>query len=217
VSRSTSKPPPPCATSTTTCWQAWPAPRRYDHLAILPYPSTYTQDWLMRGGAQYTLRPIRPDDAHMQQDFMRALSDQARYYRFVSTTREHSDRLLARYTLIDYDREMALVAVLKQRSAGAEGGFNDTERIIGVSRYVTNPDQSSCESSLVVGEQFTGQGLGSRLMLSIMDAARDKGLSEIEGVVLIKNTGMLNLMKSLGFRIEPYADDADFKLCSKAL
>ena len=193
------------------------AARRYDHLAILPYPSSYTQDWPMRGGGQYTLRPIRPDDASMLQDFMRGLSDQARYYRFVSTTREHSERMLARYTLIDYDREMALVAVFRQRTAGAEGEFTETERIIGVSRYVTNPDLSSCEFSLVVDDQFSGQGLGSRLMLSIMDAARDKGLSEIEGLVLSKNSGMLKLMKSLGFQIERYVDDPDFKLCSKAL
>jgi acetyltransferase len=88
----------------------------YDHLAILPYPSNYTQDWPMRGGGQYTMRPVQPDDANMLQDFVRSLSDKSRYYRFVSSMRELSVRMLARYTLIDYDREMALVAVCKQRT-----------------------------------------------------------------------------------------------------
>ena len=194
-----------------------PSLHSYDHLAILPYPSTYTQDWPMRGGGQYTLRPIEPDDADMLQNFMRSLSDQSRYYRFVSSTREHSASMLARYTLIDYDREMALVAVCRQRTPAPDGGFAETERIIGVSRYITNPDLSSCEFSLVVDDALSGQGLGSRLMLSIMEVARNKGLSEIDGLVLTKNSGMLKLMKSLGFQIQTYADDPDFKLCSKAL
>ena len=191
--------------------------QRYDHLAILPYPSSITQDWPMRGGGQYTMRPIHPSDAAMLQNFMRSLSDQARYYRFVSITHEHSERMLARYTLIDYDREMALVAVFKERTPGAEGAFTETERIIGVSRYITNPDLTSCEFSLVVDDQLSGQGIGSRLMLSIMDVARQKGLSEIEGLVLSKNSGMLKLMTSLGFQTRSYADDPDFKVCSKAL
>jgi len=89
--------------------------------------------------------------------------------------------------------------------------------MIGVSRYMANPDLSSCEFSLVVDDEVSGQGLGSRLMLSIMDVARHKGLTEIDGLVLTKNSAMLKLMKSLGFQIETYVDDPDFKLCSKAL
>jgi len=196
---------------------AQPSLHHYDHLAILPYPSNYTQDWPMPGGGQYTLRPVKPDDANMLQDFVRKLSDQSRYYRYVSSMRELSVPMLARYTLIDYDREMALVAVCKERAPDGNGEFTETERMIGVSRFIANPDLSSCEFSLVVADEFSGQGLGSRLMLSIMDVARNKGLTEIDGLVLAKNTGMLKLMKSLGFQVETYADDADFKLCSKAL
>ena len=125
--------------------------------------------------------------------------------------------MLARYTLIDYDREMALVAVLRQRAPGPDGEFIDTCSIIGVSRYIANPDRSSCEFSLLVDDRFSGQGLGTRLMLGIMDVARDKGLSQIDGLVLCKNSGMLKLMASLGFQIRPYPDDPDFRLCNKAL
>jgi acetyltransferase len=91
------------------------------------------------------------------------------------------------------------VAVLKERSAAADGEITETERIVGVSRYITNPDQSSCEFALVVADDFNGKGLGSRLMLSIMDVAREKGLSEMDGLVLANNPGMLRLMKSLGY------------------
>ena len=125
--------------------------------------------------------------------------------------------MLARFTLIDYDREMALVAVHKVRTANADGDMVETERIVGVSRYITNPDKASCEFSLVVADDFNGKGLGSRLMQAIMDVARDKGLTEIDGLVLANNPGMLKLMKSLGFSVKSFAEDPDFKLVSHPL
>jgi acetyltransferase len=196
---------------------ATPQAEPYAHLAILPYPADCTEDWPMAGGGQVTLRPIRPDDASMLQAFMRGLSDDARYMRFASTAREHSEAMLARYTLIDYDREMALVAVTRERTPTADGSFEATEHIIGVARYVTNPDLVSCEFSLVVGDAFGGRGLGSRLMHAITDQARRKGLKQIDGLVLSRNAPMLKLMRTLGFTVHAYPDDPDFKLCSKAL
>ncbi len=189
----------------------------YNHLAILPYPSAYEREWPMKGGGLYTIRPIQPDDADMLQAFVRGLSQESRYFRFASAMPELPPRMLARYTLIDYDREMALVAVHRTRTAGEDGAFTETEQIIGVSRYITNPDQTSCEFSLVVSDHFKGQGLGSRLMLSIMDFARAKGLSEIDGLVLANNPNMLRLMTGLGYTVHPFPEDPDFKLVSKAL
>ena len=125
--------------------------------------------------------------------------------------------MLSRLTLIDYDREMALVAIHRTRKADAAGEMVETERIVGVSRYITNPDKASCEFSLVVADDFNGKGLGSRLMLSIMEEARDKGLAEIEGLVLANNPGMLRLMKGLGYSIKPFPEDPDFKLVTHTL
>jgi acetyltransferase len=189
----------------------------YHHLSILPYPARYEQIWPMRGGGEYSVRPIHPDDAQMLQDLMHHLSPESRYFRFVSSIAELPPSMLARFTLIDYDREMALVAVFKERTAGADGEITETERIIGVSRYITNPDQSSCEFSLVVADDFGGKGLGSRLMESIMEVARDKGLAEIEGLVLANNSGMLRLMRGLGFTEKPFPEDPDFKLVTHTL
>ncbi len=189
----------------------------YGHLAILPYPARYGQVWPLRGGGEYTVRPIHPDDAQMLQDFVQGLSPQSRYYRFASSMSELPPSMLARFTLIDYDREMALVAVLRERQVGEGGEVSETERIIGVSRYITNPDHTSCEFSLVVADDFGGRGLGSRLMESIMEVARDRGLQEIDGLVLANNPGMLKLMRSLGFSVKTYADDPDFKLVTHAL
>ena len=191
--------------------------QHYGHLAILPYPSHFEQEWPMRGGGLYTVRPVRPDDASMLQALVKGLSSESRYFRFASSMPELPSRMLARFTLIDYDREMALVAVHRERKLGADGEFIDTERIIGVSRYVTNPDLKTCEFSLLVADEFAGQGLGSRLMAAITEFARNKGLAQIEGLVLAHNSNMLKLMRHLGFQIKHFDEDPDFKLAVKVL
>ncbi|MDD3018604.1 MAG: bifunctional acetate--CoA ligase family protein/GNAT family N-acetyltransferase [Comamonas sp.] len=185
---------------------------KYGHLAILPYPARYEQLWPMRDGGEYLVRPIRPDDAQMLQNMVKSLSPQSRYFRFVSQLAELPPAMLARFTLIDYDREMALVAVQQERVVDEEGEIHVKERLLGVSRYVTNPDRSTCEFALVVADDMAGQGLGSRLMLSIMEVARDKGLEQIEGLVLSNNPNMLKLMRRLGFEIRPFPDDPEFRL-----
>ncbi len=186
----------------------------YNHLAILRYQQLVP---LRGGGGEYTLRPIHPDDAQMLQDLVQNLSAESRYSRFVSSMRELPPSMLARFTRIDCDREMALVAVFRERAAAADGDVDKTERIVGVSCDVTNPDPSSGEFSLLVADDFNGKGLGSRLMESIRDVARDKGLAEIDGLVLANNAGMLKLMKSLGFAIKRFPEDPDFKLVTHAL
>lgn len=190
--------------------------RRYGHLAILPYPSRYHQLWPLPGNGEFTLRPIRPDDAQMLQAFVQSLTPESRFFRFVSHNKELTPAMLARMTLIDYDREMSLVAVQRVETAGAEGP-TESEQIIGISQYITNPDSASCEFSLAVSDAFSGKGLGSRLMLSIMEEARDKGLQEIEGLVLRNNATMLSLMRKLGFEVKDFADDEDFKLVTHRL
>jgi acetyltransferase len=194
-----------------------PSARNYNHLAILPYPSQHEQVWPMPGGGEYVVRPIHPDDADMLQTFVRSLSTQSRYFRFVSSMPELPASMLARFTLIDYDREMALVAVTRDRKVDAEGVVTEVPRLVGVSRYITNPDRTSCEFSLVVSDDMGGKGLGSRLMLSIMDVAREKGLTEIDGLVLANNPNMLKLMRGLGFAVKAFPEDPDFKLCSQML
>lgn len=191
--------------------------RHYGHLAILPYPARYHQRWPLPDGGEFTLRPIRPDDAQMLQAFVQGLSPESRYFRFVSRSTELSPSMLARLTLIDYDREMALVAVQKVSERGDDGVLQEHEQIIGMSQYITNPDKASCEFSLLVADALSGKGLGSRLMLSIMDEARDKGLQEIDGLVLSHNHGMLSLMRRLGFAVKTFSEDPDFKLVTHAL
>jgi acetyltransferase len=189
----------------------------FGHLAIVPYPTGQDREWPLKGGGIYTIRPIHPDDAQMLQALVRGLSPESRYFRFASSLPELPLRMLARFTLIDYDREMALVAVVKEAQPEANGQMVERERIVGVSRIVTNPDGTSCEFALLVGDDYAGRGLGTRLMLSIIDAARRMGLAEIMGLILTNNAPMLKLMASLGFHVAPYAEDPDFRIATKAL
>jgi acetyltransferase len=190
---------------------------RYGHLSILPYPTRLQQIWPLKGGGEYIMRPIHPDDAQRLQEFVQKLSPESRYFRFVSNMAEMPPTMLSRFTLIDYDREMALCAVVRTEQTREDGSKEYGEKLIGVSRYITNPDQASCEFSLVVADDYAGQGLGTRLMLSIMEVARDKGLQEMMGLVLTNNGGMLRLMRGLGFSVKAFPEDPDFRLVSHPL
>ena len=185
----------------------------HNRMAILPWPANYTQQRALRDGRLYTVRALHPNDADMLQNMVRKLSSQSRYFRYVSSLVELPAPMLARFALIDYDREMALVAVLPP----TPGEEDSVEHIIGVSRYVINPDKDSCEFALVVADAYAGNGLGTRLMLNLMEIARARNLSTIEGLVLANNPGMLRLMKSLDFTIEPWQEDTSFRLVHRAL
>jgi acetyltransferase len=169
-----------------------PMRNRYAHMAIHPYPTDLVQRVKLRDGTAVTLRPIRPEDADMEQAFVKGLSDESRHFRFMNTVRELTPAMLVRFTQIDYDREMAFVAVID------EGG---REREIGVTRYVTNPDGQTCEFALVVADAWQGRGLGRRMLESLIRVARERGLAEMVGHVLTSNRAMLALCQSLGFVI----------------
>jgi acetyltransferase len=182
----------------------------YAHMAIGPYPSRLGRRWTTRDGREVLIRAIRPEDAGMEQAFVRGLSDEARYFRFINAVHELSERMLVRFTQIDYDREMALVAVVRNPSDGSESQ-------IGVARYASEPDGLGCEFALVVTDGWQGQGVGTRLMEDLMDAARARGLQTMEGFVLGSNHKMLRLMESLGFAIATDREDPSMKHVTRRL
>ncbi len=175
----------------------------YAHMAIAPYPNSFTRSVVTSDAVNCQFRAVRPEDAEMLQQFVRNLSSEARYFRFLSTMAELSPSLLARFTQIDYDREMAIVATIHEGSPD--------ERIIGVTRYLLNADAVTAEFALVVANDFYGRGVGSALMNAICDIARSRGLAAIIGQVLATNSGMLKLMKRLGFVEDRDPDDPDLR------
>jgi acetyltransferase len=186
------------------------AQERYAHMAIHPYPVDLVSRFQLTDGTLLTIRPIRPEDAELEQHFMASLSAETKRFRFMEELKELSRDLLVRFTQLDYDRELALIAVLE-----AEGERPEIE--LGVARYVRNPDGYSCEFALVVADAWQGKGIGTRLMQDLQQAAAARGFRELEGEVLTDNTNMLQLMHDLGFSVEAVPDDAQLKRVRKTL
>ncbi len=185
-----------------------PPMRRYAHMAIHPYPSELCTTWQPREGPPITLRPIRPEDAEMEQAFVRGLSDQSRHFRFMNTLRELTPAMLARFTQIDYDRELAIIAVRE---------VDGREIELGVARYVTNPDGETCEFAIVVADEWQGKGLARRMLEMLIDVARSRGLKAIMGHMLSMNQPMIKLSENLGFTVSDAADDPTTKRATLAL
>lgn len=141
-------------------------------------------------GTAVTLRPIRPADAQIEQQFVRRLSREARYFRFMDVVRELSPQMLKHFTEIDYDRHLAIIAVTP-----VEGG--ETE--IAVGRYVVLPNGEDCEFAIVVADEWQRKGIASALMQVLIDSARERGLKRMIGEVLATNNKMLDFARRLGF------------------
>ena len=180
----------------------------YGHMAIHPYPAKFVRTWELPDGRTVTLRPIRPEDAEIEQEFVKCLSAESRYFRFMDTLRELTPKMLVRFTQIDYEREMAFIATIE------EGG---REVEIGVVRYITNPDGQTCEYALVVTDAWHRRGLGRRLMELLIEVARARGLKAMVGHVLSNNQAMLELCSDLGFVIGESPDGPTLKRATLAL
>ena len=181
---------------------------RYAHMAIHPYPVHLCREWLMADGTVITVRPVRPEDAALKQEFVNGLSDESRQFRFMDSTRELPPSLIVRFTQVDYDREMVLLAIVHQEGR---------ERQIGSARYTQTPDGESVEFALAIGDDWQKCGIGRRLMGAIIDCAREKSYRSMVGDVLSDNHKMLRLMSSLGFSILPHPDGQSMKRVAKQL
>jgi acetyltransferase len=172
--------------------------RDYGHMAIHPYPDRQVRNWQLADGTVVTLRPIRPEDAAIERQFVNGLSDQSRYFRFMHAISEITPEMLARFTQIDYDREMAFIAVL---------GEAPDERQIGVARYSVDLFDEACEFAVVIADDWRGKGLGAELLRTLIESARQKGLRRMYGAVLAENVNMLKFAAKAGFRVSESLDD----------
>lgn len=177
----------------------------YSHMAIHPYPSHLLETHHLSNNIDIVIRPIRPEDAEIELEFVRNLSDQSKHFRFFENFKELSSSMLVRFTQIDYDREMALIAT---------NNAEDKEIGIGVARYSMNADMKSCEFALVIADAWQNKGIGSILMTSLVRVAKARGLKEMIGVVLSDNVNMLKLARHAGFVISN-TDDPTVKLVTK--
>ena len=184
------------------------SPIPYSHMAIHPYPSHLIKKAHLPDGTPITIRPIRPEDADIEQAFVRNLSSEAKYFRFMRAIKELTPEMLVRFTQLDYSREMAVIAVTRENGKRIQ---------IGVARYTANPDGRSCEFAIAVSDKHRHQGIGSQLMEALMKAARSRGIRIMEGEVLADNQPMLSLVRELGFSINPSPDDPGIRIVERWL
>lgn len=185
-----------------------PSLDRYGHMAIHPYPSHLVSQLQLADGTNITIRPIRPEDASIEQSFVHELSPQSKYFRFMQGLNELTQQMLVRFTQLDYSRELALIAVLDS---------HDKETELGVARYVINPDGDSCEFALVIADEWQNRGIGSHLMSALIESSRQRGIKRMEGEILTHNNNMIKLTKKLGFSLRICSEDAGITVACKHL
>jgi acetyltransferase len=165
-------------------------------LAIRPYPKELVGAAALGDGTALVLRPIRPEDEPLLQDIVRHMDPEDLRLRFFTPVKTLTHQLAARLSQIDYDREMALVAL------DAGGGA-----ALGVARFAADPDNRRAEYAIGIRSDWQRRGLGRLLMGRLIDVARGRGVGEIYGDVLHENEAMLHLCRELGFALTAHPDD----------
>ena len=162
-----------------------------ERLAIRPYP-VELEEYVELHGRRLLLRP---EDFAQHQSFLARITPEDLRTRFFAAIRELPERDLAHLTQIDYEREMAFIAV-----AAGEGADYET---LGVARAHTDPDNVEAEFAVLVRSDLKGQGLGAVLLAKLIRYCRGRGTRRMTGEVLPDNTRMLKLARHFGFRLEP--------------
>ena len=191
--------------------------RRYAHLAIHPYPWQWVRETTLKGGRRVQLRPIRPEDGESIRTLVREMSAESRYFRFMHAINELSPQMVAQFTKLDYDRQMAFVAASAD-GVGADAASADTSGIVGVSRYAMDAERREGEFAVSVADDWQGVGLASSLMCLLIGHATAQGLPPLlRGDVLRANKPMHALMTSLGFEGRGDPEDREVMIFTLAL
>ena len=165
--------------------------------AIRPYPASYIGSTMLADGESVTLRPIRPDDEPMMIRFHKALSEQSVYYRYFGTmslSQRTAHERLTRMCFIDYDRELALVAVRNDSDP-------DSAEIIAVGRLIKLHGSTDAEIAVLVADSFQGKRLGTDIVSRLLKIARQEGVRRICAEILPENHQMQRICQKLGFQI----------------
>ncbi|MCS3600818.1 acetyltransferase [Buttiauxella sp. BIGb0471] len=167
-------------------------------LAIRPYPYQLEENVVLKNGEQCLFRPILPEDEPLLQQFISLVTKEDLYYRYFSEINEFTHEDLANMTQIDYDREMAFVAVRQQ---------NGSSEIIGVTRAISDPDNIDAEFAVLVRSDLKGLGLGRRLLEKLIAYTGEHGLQRLNGITMPNNRGMVSLARKLGFDVDIQLED----------
>ena len=171
------------------------------HLVISPYPGQYQRKVKLKNGQEALLRPIRPEDEPLEAEMFTILSKETVYFRFFGYVPHVTHELLTRFTQIDYDREMAIIAEIRETPDGPP-------RMAGVVRLVGDAWNENAEYAIVIADPWQGQGLGNQMTDYILEIARERGIRKVYGSVLSNNEGMIRIFKKKGFTFRQEGYDA---------
>ena len=160
--------------------------------AIRPYPKQL-EETIQFGDRPVLLRPIRPEDRAKHEAFIARNTPADMHARFFRMVRQLPPSEMARFTQIDYEREMAFIAV-----GDSDQGEEET---LGVARAHADPDNAEAEFAIIVRSDLKGRGLGAALLKKLIDYCRGRGTSRLVGEVFADNERMLKLARECGFHI----------------
>ncbi|HHE64739.1 MAG TPA: GNAT family N-acetyltransferase, partial [Bacteroidetes bacterium] len=167
------------------------------HLVISPYPSEYTTDFVMKNGKKVVLRAIKPEDELMEKEMFSNFSERTQRFRFFQLIKDISHEELVRYTQIDYDREIAIIAEIEE---------DDKKKMAGVVRLIADQYNESAEFAIVVADPWQGLGLGNKFTDYIHEIAKERGIKKITANILVTNHIMLHMFKKRGFKLVKQED-----------
>jgi acetyltransferase len=173
------------------------------HLVISPYPDQYEEHTKTNMGTDIFIRPIRPEDAPLLVELFDSLSPRSVYLRFFSPLKVLPHSMLARFTQIDYDRHMALVAISESQPE---------EKMLGVARVILGRTLKEAEFSVVVSDLWQGKGIGAALLQRCLGIASEREIQKVTGTVLAENIQMLALGRKLGFNIKKEPGVSEYEL-----
>ncbi|MCE9613117.1 MAG: GNAT family N-acetyltransferase [Lentisphaerae bacterium] len=177
----------------------------YGHLVISPYPKDLERVVQLKTGLSVQLRPIRPEDEPLEAEMFRNFSPKTQRFRFFQLVKNVTHEMLVRYTQIDYDRELAIIAEVN------DGG---QRKMAGVVRIIADPYNETAEFAIVVADPWQNQGLGNIFTDYILELARKRGVNQVYATFLRDNHVMKHLFEKRKFTITGTEDSykAELKL-----
>lgn len=180
----------------------------YKDQAFIPgkrgeYPEILVTFRTTKSNLDICLRPVKISDESLLKDFFYSLSDDSFYRRFISARMEMPHERLQEFVVIDYTREMIILAIIENEN---------TEEIAGVGQFFFDETNHSAEVALVVKDHYQRKGIGTELLRYLTLLAKRQGLLGFTAEVLVGNNAMLRLFEKMGFDIAKRNEEGVYEL-----
>ncbi|MFH2027844.1 MAG: acetate--CoA ligase alpha subunit [Nanoarchaeota archaeon] len=178
----------------------------YSHLVISPYPNEYITEFKLKNGKSVILRPIKPEDESSHAELLKTFSKETQRFRFFQDMEDITHEMLIRYTQIDYDREIAIIAELEEKGK---------KKFAGVVRLIADPYNETAEFAIAIGDPWQGQGLGNKFTDYILKIAKSRGIKKVYANILKDNHKMYDMFNKRGFKFTDQGDTYRAELSTK--